>query len=192
MRQSNPGKRRIRTLICVLLIALSGDVALADGANDFDFLLGSWQIELTPKVSSLAVLIHGQPKLRGSWKAWRGLDGRGVIDELRVVDGSGNPKSYSHSLRLYDPDTRQWLISTLDVYRARLSQLSAETVAGSMQIAGSGTAHDGSEYLSRNRFSEISGDHFRMQQDRSYDGGASWEEAVLVIEADRIGADAAP
>ena len=95
-------------------------------ATQYDFLVGQWELTVTPKVSGLAARIHGVPKLRGSWKAWRALDGWGIEDELRVIDASGNPQSFTHFVRLYDPAAKRWLVSTADVYRQQLTQATAE------------------------------------------------------------------
>lgn len=176
---------------CAAAAPAQSPATSADQSRQFDFLIGAWQIELLPKVSGLAALVHGQPKLQGTWKAWAAFDGSGIVDELRVIDSSGNPKAYTHTLRLYDADAQRWLISALDVYRARTSQAQAQLHGAQLQIDGKGLAHDGSEFLSRTRFGEVSTDAFRMQQDRSYDGGASWEEESLVIVAKRIAAQAA-
>jgi len=54
--------------------------------KQFDFLLGQWQLEVHPKVSSLVAIIHGAPRLVGTWKAERSPDGLGVDDEMRIVD----------------------------------------------------------------------------------------------------------
>jgi hypothetical protein len=160
-------------------------------ARQFDFLIGHWEIELTPKVNSLAAMIHGAPRLLGSWKAWSAFDGFGIDDELRVVDGSGNPVTLTHALRIYDARSGRWLISGLDVYRARFSSASGAWQTGEMHINGTGSNNEGKPYLSRTRFFEISEDGFRMQQDRSFDGGGSWDEAVVAIVAKRVAAKAA-
>src|SRR5262245_40799697 len=51
-------------------------------ASQFDFLVGQWELVVTPKVNSLAAKIHGAPTFLGTWKAWRAVDGFGVEDEL--------------------------------------------------------------------------------------------------------------
>lgn len=165
-------------------------VTAAKEAAQFDFLIGQWEIELTPKVSGLAAMIHGAPKLLGSWNAWRAFDGFGIDDEMRVVDGSGNPVTLTHALRIYDSNGKRWLITGLDVYRARFSSATGVWQDGEMQINGSGMNNEGKAYLSRTRFFEISADGFRMQQDRSVDGGGSWEEAAIAIVAKRVAAKA--
>ena len=173
------------TLILACQLALPASGAAGGPAHQFDFLIGTWDVEVIPKVSSLAAMIHGQPKLQGTWKAWSAFDGRGVVDELKVIDSSGNPKAYTHSLRLYDADSQRWLISALDVYRARVSQAQGVAVDGELQIDGQGNSHDGSRFLTRTRFTQISQSGFTMQQDRSFDDGVSWEQDALVIIASR-------
>ncbi len=166
-------------------------VTAAQEATQFDFLIGQWEIELTPKVSGLAAMVHGSPRLLGSWKAWRAFDGFGVDDELRVVDGSGNPVTLSHALRIYDKTAGHWVIHGLDVYRARFNVATAQWRNGEMRANGSGTNHDGKRYLSRTRFHTITPDSFEMQQDRSFDAGASWEERAITIQAKRVAHKAA-
>lgn len=159
-------------------------------AAQFDFLIGQWEVELSPKVNGLAAMIHGRPRLQGSWKAWRAFDGYGIDDELRVFDGSGNPVTLNHAQRIYDGKSQRWLISSLDVYRARFSAASAQWQNGEMRLNGTGSTNEGKPLLTRSRFFEITPERFRMQQDRSLDNGASWDEAVLTITAKRIAAKA--
>jgi hypothetical protein len=160
-------------------------------ATQFDFLIGQWELEVTPKVSGLAAMIHGKPKLHGSWKAWRAFDGFGIEDELRIVDGSGNPKSLNQALRVYAAAEKRWLITVLDVYRARFTSAVATRDGNEVHQDGKGTDAEGKSYLSRTRFHEITADGFRMQQDRSSDNGQSWDDAVLTMVAKRTAATAA-
>lgn len=155
-------------------------------AAQFDFLVGQWELEVTPKVNGLVALIHGAPKMVGSWKAWKAFDGHGLDDELRILDASGNPLSLNHTQRIFDSKTRRWLVSGLDVYRARFGSSSGAWQDGEMRLEGSGQTNDGKPMLTRTRFMEISADRFKMRQDRSYDNGASWEEGTLTIVARRV------
>jgi hypothetical protein len=159
-------------------------------ATQFDFLVGQWELVVRPKQTSLAARLHGSPKLIGNWKAWRALDGWGIEDELRIVDGSGNPMSLAHSVRAFDPTAKRWTQSTLDVFRSRFSVASAEWRNGQLEIAGRGTDPEGRPYLTRTRFFEITANGFRWQQDRSVDDGKTWDEGVLRIEAKRVAAAA--
>jgi hypothetical protein len=140
-----------------------------------------------PKVSSIAAAIHGTPKLVGTWKAWRALDGLAVEDEMRVVDASGNPISLSHALRIYAKNEGRWKIQGLDAYRSRFSESSGQFQGGEMRIDGRGFDPEGHPVMTRVRYHDIGANGFRMQQDRSSDDGRTWDEGVLTIVAKRTG-----
>ena len=161
-------------------------------AAQFDFLVGQWELEVSPKVGGLAAMIHGAPRLVGSWKAWKSFDGYGLDDELRVLDASGNPMALNYSQRIFDVKTKRWLISGLDVYRARFASSSGQWQGGEMLLEGSGQNAEGKPMLTRTRFFEITPDRFKMRQDRSLDNGASWEEGTLTVVAKRVSRVAAP
>ena len=161
-------------------------------ARQFDFLLGQWDLQVRPKVGSLVAMIHGAPKLAGTLKAWRVLDGAGVEDEIRIVDASGNPISLTRALRIYAKADARWRVSGVDAYRGHLSESSGQWQNGEMRLEGRGTDAEGKPVITRTRYFEITADGFRMQQDRSGDSGQTWEEAVLTIDAKRTAAAASP
>ncbi len=160
-------------------------VAPAEAAQ-FDFLIGQWELEVTPKASGLAAMIHGAPKLVGSWKAWKAFDGYGLDDELRIVDASGNPMSLNYNQRIFDTKAKRWLVSGLDVYRARFGSSSGVWQDGEMRLEGSSQNAEGKTVTTRTRYLEITADRFKMRQDRSYDNGANWEEGTLTVVAKRV------
>ncbi len=160
-------------------------------AGQFDFLIGQWDLVVRPKVNSLAAKIHGAPRLLGTWKAWKAMDALGLEDELRIIDGSGNPSSLTHALRIWSSAERRWLVTTADAYRGRVSSATAVFANGEMELTGRGTDPSGKAVLTRSRFQAITPTTFRFRQDRSSDEGKSWDEGVLVIEAKRV-ATAAP
>jgi hypothetical protein len=159
-------------------------------ASQHDFLLGEWQLSVEVPPPSLAARLHGTPKLTGTWKAWRALDGWGIEDELRITDQAGNPLALSHSVRVYDAEDRRWRVATLDVYRARFVSPAVELRDGEVHLRSRGTDPQGQEYLSRTRIYDIEPDSFRFRQDRSQDGGRTWEQGALRIEAKRLAATA--
>ena len=195
---------RVRTHFTLLaLLALAAPAAAQHGhgspppsrtapreASQFDFLVGQWEIVAQPRVEGLAARIHGNPKFPGTWKAWRGLDGWGIEDELRLTDESGNPRAFTHSVRIYDPTARHWKLSSLDVHRSIFHSATAEWRDDAMHVSGQGTDAEGRAYLTRTRFHDITPNGFRLQQDRSYDDGRTWTEEFLKIEAKRVAATA--
>jgi len=169
------------------VLVLSGLAATSAFAQEkaFDFLLGQWEVEVRPKVSGIAAAIHGTPKLSGTWKAWRALEGLAIEDELRIVDASGNPISLTHAMRIYSKAEHLWKAASVDAYRAHLGQSSGESRGAEIVMSGKGTDAEGRAVVSRVRYLDIGPNGFRMQQDRSSDDGKSWDEAVLTIVAKR-------
>jgi hypothetical protein len=161
-------------------------------ARQFDFLLGQWQLEVHPKVSGLAAIIHGAPRLVGTWKAERSPDGLGIDDEMRIVDASGNPISLTRAHRIYSGAEGLWKISGQDVTHARNSEATAKWLGGEMHVEGHSADAGGDPSLSRTLYFDISADSFRMRQDRSSDNGQTWDEGTLTIDAKRAAATATP
>lgn len=167
-----------------------GSTAAPKEAEQFAFLVGQWEVKVLPKVSSLAARIHGVPSLLGSWKGWRALDGYGIEDELRIVDGSGNPSAFSHTVRFYDATQRRWAQSSLDVYRGQFTTATAVWSNGEMQLRSTGRDAEGKAYVQKARFHAITPTSFKYEADRSTDGEKTWERGVLRMEARRVSASA--
>ncbi|MEO5624985.1 MAG: hypothetical protein ABIQ70_03110 [Dokdonella sp.] len=166
-------------------LAAPATVMIPAEARQFDFLIGQWQVEVHPKVSSLVAMIHGTPHIAGIWTAVRAADGLGVVDDLRVVDGSGNPLSSNHSVRTYVEAEAQWKISGGDTANKRDSEAHGHLRDGVMILEGRYTDSEGNITLTRTRYLDITAGGFRMQQDRSTDNGQSWDENALTIDAKR-------
>jgi hypothetical protein len=158
--------------------------------EQFAFLIGQWELTITPKVNSLAARIHGAPTYLGTWKAWPAIDRFGVEDELRIMDRSGNPNSLTHTMRFYDGAQSKWILTTLDVYRARHAMASAVQRGSEMTVASYGRDGEGKAYVQRARFHDITPNSFRFTADRSFDSGKTWDTDVLKIEARRVAAAA--
>jgi hypothetical protein len=159
-------------------------------ASQYDFLIGQWEVVVTPRASGLAQRIHGVPRLRGSWKATRGLDGWGIEDELHIADASGNPRAFTHFVRLYDPTQKRWIVSAVDVYRQQMTQSTAQWLGSEMVSQHDATDASGTRAASRVRITAITPTSFHYQQDRSPDGGKTWDEGLLVMDAKRVGSSA--
>jgi hypothetical protein len=159
-------------------------------ATQYDFLIGQWELAVRPTVSGLAARLHGAPKMSGSWKAWRALEGWGVEDELRIVDESGNPRALTHFVRVYDATAKTWRISAVDAYRGAVTQTTAAWNGSVFEAPGNGgTDDDGKTFSSRTRITDVTPASFSYLQERSFDAGKKWE-VTLRIEAKRISATA--
>ena len=172
-----------------LLGALAATGAAAQ-EKQFDFLIGQWDVEVRPKVSGIAAAIHGAPKLGGTWKAWRAMDGLAIEDELRILDASGNPISFTHGMRIYSKADRRWKSGSLDAYRARFSESSGEAAGGELVMSGRGTDPQGQPVMTRARYLDIGANGFRMLQERSADEGKTWEETLTIVAKRTGGATA--
>ena len=155
-------------------------------ATQFDFLLGQWELDVKPKAVGLAQRIHGVPKLQGTWKATRAFEGWGIEDELRIADQGGTLRAYTKSMRVYDPATLRWNATSLDVFRSHITTGTAEFKDGSMTALSDGRDTDGKAYRGRVRYLDITASSFKYQQDRSYDGGKTWDDVTLTITARRV------
>ena len=187
----------LRSTILAVLIACASAASAQQApttprpeARQFDFLIGQWELEVHPKADSLMAKIHGAPQLTGIWKAWRAFDGFGVDDEVRIIDTSGNPVALSHAMRAYSSAESSWLVVSLDAYRGRIVESKGHLQDADIVLNGNGTDPEGKPVLTRARYSKITADSFHLQNDRSADNGATWDEAVLVIDAKRVGAAA--
>lgn len=158
-------------------------------ASQFNFLVGQWELTVKPAATTLAQKVHGMPKLTGTWKAWRALDGWGVEDELRITDASGNPKSLTHAVRMYDPSAKRWKSSSVEPYRSVISSSVAELRGADIITSSRGTDTEGKPYLSRGRYTNISATAFRFIQERSTDNGKTWDNNVT-IDAKKVSASA--
>jgi hypothetical protein len=180
------------TSSCAAFAQQSTDAATSPAeAKQFDFMLGQWELQVHPKVSSLVAMIHGTPKLIGTWKAWHVADSADIEDEIVIVDSSGNPLSSSHSLRSYGPAQRHWKITGRDTDKGRTNEATAQLQGGEMHQEGYFSDANG-KTLTRTRYYDITADSFRMVQDRSSDNGQSWEEGALTVDAKRVATTATP
>jgi hypothetical protein len=159
-------------------------------ADQFAFLIGQWSTTVTPQATSLGQKIHGVPKLHGTWKAWRALDGWGIEDESRVVDASGNPMALTQFVRVYDATAKHWTVASVDAYHGNVTSAPAELKDGAFISIHDGADADGKPFLSRTRFEKITPTSFTYTQARSYDGGKNWDSNVLTVEAKRTAATA--
>src|SRR5215211_7082266 len=165
----------------LLLIALCSVPALAqrDGQHDFDFEIGTWKTHLR----------RLQRPLSGSttWVEYDGttvvrkvLDGRANLVELKVDGPAGGFEGLS--LRLYNPQSRQWSLNFANINSGTLS---APTIGEFKD--GRGEFYDQETYngraiLVRFVIIKITDDSYRFEQSFSNDGGKTWEVNWIAVD----------
>jgi hypothetical protein len=145
-----------------------------DGQRDFDWEVGTW----ATTVRVLRNPLSGEPP---KWANYSGtsvikplLDRKWNFVELSVSGGSG--KIEGGSLRLYNPQSRQW---SLNFASLRNGMLTAPVFGG---FDGNGRGSfvgqdnlDGRAILVRFDISRPSSTEARFEQSYSADGGRTWE-----------------
>ena len=158
----------------LLLIGLCSVPVLAqrDGQHDFDFEIGTWKTNLR----------RLQGPLSGSttWVEYEGtsvvskvLDGRANLVELKVDGPAGRLKGLS--LRLYNPQSRQWSLNYANINSGTLTTPSiGEFKDGRGEFYNQDT-YNGRAILVRFVIIKITHDQYRFEQSFSEDGGKTWE-----------------
>lgn len=155
--------------------------ATPSGQQDFDWEFGTW----ATTVRVLRNPLSGQPPI---WAEYEGssvirplMAGRANFVELEVEGAQG--KIEGGSLRLYNPQSRQW---SLNFASLRDGMLTAP-VYGGFGKDGRGLFYgqdmlDGRAILVRFIITRISKSEARFDQAYSADGGRTWEDNWIAID----------
>jgi hypothetical protein len=143
-----------------------------DGQRDFDFEIGTWETKLSRRLRPLTgsntwVEYKGTSVVRKVW------DGRANLVELEVEGPSGRIEGLS--LRLYNPDTKQWSLNFSNSAGGTLSPpVYGEFKNGRGEFYGQDTLN-GRAILVRFVISDITQHSCHFEQAFSDDGGKTWE-----------------
>ncbi len=193
----NPPNRFLtHLLLCCLLVALPSFSGFAqshanaeanhqqspkagDGQHDFDFEIGTWKTHLRRLLKPLTgsttlVEYEGTTVVRKVW------NGRANLVELKVDGPAWHIEGLS--LRLYNPETRQW---SLNFANSSDGQLSQPTIGGFKN--GRGEFYDqetlnGRAIFVRFVISDITPNSCRFEQAFSDDGGKTWEVNWIAVD----------
>src|SRR5687767_10067013 len=171
----------LKLLTCSLLIALQSFAAETprDGQHDFDFEVGTWSTHVKRRVRPLTgsntwVEMKGTTVVRKVW------NGAAVLVEL-VAETPGG-KFEGLSLRLYNPQTRQW---SLNFANRADGVLTPPTIGEFKDGRGEFYAQEtlnGRAILVRFVISDITKDSCRFEQAFSDDGGKTWEVNWIAVD----------
>jgi hypothetical protein len=153
--------------------------ARRDGQHDFDFEIGTWKTHLSRRLNPLTgadrwVEYEGTTVVREVW------GGRANLVELDVEGPAGRIEALS--LRLYDPESRQW---SLNFANSRGGTMSPPTIGEFRNGRGefySQETLDGRAILVRFVISDITPASCRFEQAFSDDGGKTWEVNWIAID----------
>jgi hypothetical protein len=182
-------------VVCVALVAMAPNPAMPqssaasatpqptnprrDGAHDFDFEVGTWKTHLRRLVhplsgSSTWVEYEGTTVVRKVWS------GRANLVEL-VADGpAGHLEALS--LRLYNPDSRQWSLNFANSATGTLSQPTiGEFKNGRGEFFDQETLN-GRAILVRFVITDVTPTSCRFEQSFSDDGGKTWELNWVAVD----------
>ena len=143
-----------------------------DGQKDFDFEIGTWKTHLRRLLRPLTgsttwVEYEGTTVVRKVW------NGRANLVELNVEGPAGHLEGLS--LRLYNPQTRQWSLNFANINSGTLAQpMIGEFKNGRGEFYDQETL-DGRAIYVRFVISDITPNSCRFEQAFSNDGGKTWE-----------------
>jgi hypothetical protein len=146
-----------------------------DGSHDFDFVIGNWKAHVR-RLPDRLVGSNRWIEYDGISNHHKILDSNSNFEEFEVTSSDGKDHLKGQTLRLYNPDTRQWSIYLLDVDKGALPM---PPVVG--EFSGNrGVFYDQETYKGRAIFvryvwQNLSPTSARMEQSFSADGGKSWE-----------------
>jgi len=165
--------RHLRILV-VLLIALpvAAQTTQRGGQHDFDFEIGTWKTHLRRLLRPLTgsttwVEYEGTTVVRKVW------NGRANLVELKVAGPAGQFEGLS--LRLYNPQARQWSLNFANINDGTLATPSiGEFKDGRGEFYNQET-YNGRAILVRFVITKVTQDSYRFEQAFSDDGGKTWE-----------------
>jgi len=143
-----------------------------DGQHDFDFHIGAWKTRLSRRLRPLTgsttwVEYEGTTVVRKVW------NGRANLVELEVDGPAGHIEALS--LRLYNPESRQWSLNFSNSAGGALSPSSiGEFKNGRGEFFNQETLN-GRAIFVRFVISDITPNSCRFEQAFSEDGGKTWE-----------------
>jgi hypothetical protein len=155
------------------------EVADGAGQHDFDFNVGSWKTHIKRRLKPLTgsttwVEYDGTHLVRKVW------DGRANLGVLEVDTPNGHIEALS--LRLYNPQSRQWSLNFARSSDGTLGvPMFGEFKNGRGEFIDQET-FNGRIILVRNVWSDITPDSCRSVWSYSDDGGKTWEENWIATD----------
>jgi len=146
-----------------------------DGSHDFDFVIGDWKAHvrrLPDRLNNSSVWVEYE----GISNHHKLLDSNANFEQFEVTSTDKKLHIKAQTLRLYNPETRQWSIYLVDLDNGTLD---APPVVGGFTGKRGEFYHQetlrGRTILVRYVWLDLSPNSARMEQSYSPDGGKTWE-----------------
>jgi len=156
--------------------------AAHNGSHDFDFVIGDWKAHLHRRIDPKTGITASEPG-QGVWVDYYGISNHkkllgtdANLEEFDVTDSKNHLHYKGQTLRLYNPDSRQWSIYGLDLDKGEIAPSA---------LVGSFTGKDGIFYHQEQRGGRIMLVRYVwtdkgpksavMVQSFSPDGGKTWD-----------------
>lgn len=173
--------RVLKSLLLILFVLVPGlaQSSQPDGQHDFDFEIGTWKTQLR----------RLQRPLSGStnWLEYEGttvvskvLDGRANLVELKANGPTGRLEGLS--LRLYEPQARQWSLNFANINDGKLTTPSIGAFKNGRGEFYNQDTYNGRAIFVRFVVTKITDDQYRFEQSFSTDGGQTWEVNWIAID----------
>ncbi|HEU5459169.1 MAG TPA: hypothetical protein VFU83_01695 [Pyrinomonadaceae bacterium] len=170
--------------LLLLLIALqpfqtAAQTTKRDGQHDFDFEIGTWKTQLRRLVRPLSgsttwVEYEGTTVVRKVW------NGRANLVELKASGPAGSFEGLS--LRLYNPESRQWSLNFANISDGTLTQPTIGEFKDGRGEFYNQEKYNGRAILVRFVITKLSQDSIRFEQAFSDDGGKTWEVNWIAVD----------
>ena len=159
-------------LIPIIGMAQASSSSQRDGQRDFDFEIGTWKTHLKRRLRPLTGS-NDWVEYTGTSIVTKVLGGRANLVELDVNGPAGRIEGLS--LRLYNPEARQWSLNFSNVRSGTLSEpVTGEFKNGRGEFYGTDTLN-GRTILVRFVVYDVTAGSAKFEQAFSNDGGKTWE-----------------
>ena len=159
-------------LLPIIGMAQASSSSQRDGQRDFDFEIGTWKTHLKRRLRPLTGS-NDWVEYTGTSIVTKVLGGRANLVELDVNGPAGRIEGLS--LRLYNPEARQWSLNFSNVRSGTLSEpVTGEFKNGRGEFYGTDTLN-GRTILVRFVVYDVTAGSAKFEQAFSNDGGKTWE-----------------
>jgi hypothetical protein len=170
---------RIFLPLLFLVLCPFQTIAQRDGQHDFDWEIGTWKTQLRRLQQPLSgsttwIEYEGMTVVRKVW------DGRANLVELKADGPAGHFEGLS--LRLYNPQARQWSLNFANLKSGTLTTPSiGEFKDGRGEFYNQDTYNERA-ILVRFVITKVTADQYRFEQSFSDDGGKTWELNWVAVD----------